>query len=178
MTEACNSVGVQSWGYRREEDFYSIRHLTSSIDSVMARGGSYLLNVGPRGSGLISPEYESRIARVGDWYCRMDGALECHEDDPFEYELYAEAPIVTKKNNKSYFHFPNGLISSSIIFTKYQKMPTRVRLLNTNTTLNSKIEYLPAPFDKTIGLGSERLHITGIPTDELASEAIVIEIEW
>ena len=29
MTEACNSVGEQSWGYRKNEDFYSIRFLLS-----------------------------------------------------------------------------------------------------------------------------------------------------
>ena len=178
MVEACNSVGTQSWGYRLNESFYSIRHLCASITNVMARGGSYLLNVGPTSSGIISPEYKSRIERVGDWYCRMCGALECHEEDPFEYEIYAEMPLITKKENRTYFHFPNGIISSSLIFTKYPGLPKRVRLLNTNTAPDFKIEYLPAPFDKRTGLGSERLHITGIPTDELASEAIVMEIEW
>ena len=64
MTEACNSVGVQSWGYREGEDFYSLRHLTTSIDRIMAMGGSYLLNVGPDAKGVITEEYAERIRAV------------------------------------------------------------------------------------------------------------------
>jgi alpha-L-fucosidase len=71
MTEACNSLGEQSWGYRRAEDFYSIRHIISSIDRIMAMGGSYLLNVGPAPDGTITPAYADRLRTVGDWYGRM-----------------------------------------------------------------------------------------------------------
>lgn len=38
MTEACNSVGEQSWGYREKEDYHSIRYLTMAIDKIMAMG--------------------------------------------------------------------------------------------------------------------------------------------
>ena len=65
MTEACNSVGQQSWGYRENEDFYSLRHITCSIDKIMSMGGSYLLNVGPSPEGEITPEYASRIKKIG-----------------------------------------------------------------------------------------------------------------
>src|ERR1041385_4188023 len=50
-TEACQSVGEQSWGYRVDEDFYSDLFLMRSIDSVLAMGGNYLLNVGPGPDG-------------------------------------------------------------------------------------------------------------------------------
>ena len=81
MTEACNSLGEQSWGYRAEEDFYSMRHIITSIDKMMAMGASYLLNVGPNAEGVITESYASRIRRVGDWYNRMQGCLECAEED-------------------------------------------------------------------------------------------------
>ncbi|MBO5269207.1 MAG: alpha-L-fucosidase, partial [Clostridia bacterium] len=105
MTEACNSVGEQSWGYRVNEDFYSIRHLTTSIDRMMSMGASYLLNVGPTGEGVVTEEYASRIRRVGDWYNRMEGCLECAEADEFDYRIKANKCIATKKNGKTYLHF-------------------------------------------------------------------------
>ncbi len=58
MTEACNSVGQQSWGYREKEDFYTKRNLCCAIVRIMAMGGSYLLNVGPDAKGVITEKYE------------------------------------------------------------------------------------------------------------------------
>ena len=34
MTEACQSVGMESWGYKKDEDYYSDRHLIASIDDT------------------------------------------------------------------------------------------------------------------------------------------------
>jgi len=48
-TEACQSVGMESWGYRKDEDYYTDRHLMRSIDRYLARDANYLLNVGPTG---------------------------------------------------------------------------------------------------------------------------------
>ncbi len=176
MTEACNSVGEQSWGYRENEDFYSLRHLISSIDRIMAMGGSYLLNVGPDANGEITEEYAERIRKVGNWYRRMGGALVCHEADGFAYGIKANKAIVTKKNDRSYFHFPDGIRSSSIALEFFPSLPKSVRLLNTDSALGFAIEKLPEYF--SAGQAQSFLHITKIPVDELSNEAIVIEIEW
>ena len=176
MTEACNSLGEQSWGYRSNEDFYSMRHLTSSIDRMMAMGASYLLNVGPNGEGEITEDYASRLRRIGDWYKRMEGALVCHEADDFNYKIKANKAIVTKKNGRSYFHFPDGIRSSSVALQYFPNMPKSVRLLNTGKPLSASFDLLPEYFSN--GQAQPFLHITGIPVDDLANEAIVIEIEW
>jgi len=179
MTEACNSVGQQSWGYRENEDFYSIRHLTTSIDRIMSMGGSYLLNVGPSAEGEITPEYAERIRRVGDWYRRMEGCLECTEEDTFFYESRHNRYIANKKNGKTYLHFYEGLISSSVALKGYPRLPRRVRLMNTGRDLAFKIEVLPEFFNGKTGKAEvEFLHITGIPIDDLLAEPIVLEIEW
>ena len=176
MTEACNSVGEQSWGYRSCEDFYSIRHLTSAIDKMMALGASYLLNVGPDGEGVVTEEYASRIRLIGDWYNRMQGCLECAEGDDFNYGIRANSYIATKKNGKTYLHFYDGIRSSSVALGFFPSIPKSVRLLNTGAELSAKVELLPEYFSD--GRAMRYLHITGIPIDELSSEAIVIEIEW
>ena len=180
-TEACNSVGVNSWGYRRGENFYSIRYLTSSIDRIMASGGSYLLNVGPDSRGIITEDYAERIRRVGDWYCRMDGCLEDNEPDDFEYGVYKNSYLVTKKGGKTYFHFYDGLIADHVCMDGYPSMPRRVRLLNNNATLPFEVTHLPFlnGFNETARIeGPSVLNIYNIPTDDFAAEPIVIEVEW
>ena len=59
MTEACQSVGEQSWGYCADEDYFTNRYLTASIDKIRAMDGSYLLNVGPMPDGRIPERGDS-----------------------------------------------------------------------------------------------------------------------
>ena len=176
MTEACNSVGLYSWGYRKNEDFHTLRYLTSSIDRIMAMGGSYLLNVGPDAEGKIDGEYEKRIQKVGDWYNRMQGALECHESDVYGLKTIHSSPIITTKNKKSYLHFHGGLSACGVCIKNAPSSPKCVKLINTGAELEAKLELIPSTIDGTFT--AELLHLKNIPVDELENEAIVIEIEW
>lgn len=179
MTEACNSVGEQSWGYRENEDYHSIRHLTTSIDKFMAMGANYLLNVGPKPDGTIPKESVDIIKKVGKWYNRMEGSLENSVVDSFNYKIQKHKCIVNIKNKKSYFNFFEGITSSSVALKKFPSKPENVRLLNTGKELKFEIERLPEYFSlKTGKADGEYLHITGIPIDKLQNEPIVIEITW
>ena len=48
--------------------------------------------------------------------------------------------------------------------------------MNTGKDLKAEIAQLPEYF--SAGMAGTFLHVTGIPIDDLASEAIVIEFEW
>ena len=170
MTEACNSVGQQSWGYRASEDMYSKRYLCCAIDRYMALGASYLLNVGPDSRGVITERYKSKLRAVADFYNRMEGCLECAEEDTFDYGTSAPY-VATRKNGKTYLHFYNGLISDAAILKKYPSSPRSVRLMNTGEMLPSELLYFPE-------FGARGLHVYGIDVDKLSDEPIVLEIEW
>ena len=179
MTEACNSVGRQSWGYREREDFYSKRHLCSAIDRIMAMGGSYLLNVGPTPEGTIAPKYADKLRRVGDWYNRMQGCLTCAGADDFDYEPRHDRCIATRKNGRTYLHFFDGLCSDAAVLKNYPCLPKKVRLMNTGDELEFAAEPLPEFFNGDTGKAEHVfLHISGIPVDDLSDEPIVVEIEW
>ena len=179
MTEMCEAVGEQSWGYRKNEDYQSIRYLTHSIDKIMAKGGNYLLNVGPKADGTIPDEAIAVIKKVGSWYNRMEGSLECTETDTFDYKIKRYKCVVNKKNGKSYFNFYEGILSSSVNLGAYPNAPKRVRLMNTGKELPHKIEVLHDYFDFDTGkCDGKYLHIYDIPVDEYLHEPIVIEIEW
>ena len=179
MTEACNSVGEHSWGYRAGEDFYTKRFLTSSIDRYMALGASYLLNVGPDADGVITDDYKARILAVGDWYNRMSGSLECCEEDDFAYGSFGSKCIATKKDGKTYLNFYEGIISSSLSVKKYPAEPKKVVLMNSGKELPFALRYMPNAYAGTAeSMENKYLHIYNIDADSFASEPIVIEIEW
>lgn len=178
MTEACNSVGEQSWGYRAEEDYHSIRYLTHSIDRIMSMGGSYLLNVGPTEKGVIPEASKEIINRVGNWYNRMGGVLEKTEDDGFDYGVKKYKYIANKKNGKTYLHFYDGISSSAVSLKNYPSVPKRVVLMNNGEKLPFKVELLPEYASNQTGMGQEFLHIRNIPVNDFEAEPIVLEIEW
>lgn len=179
MTEACNSVGEQSWGYRVGEDFYTKRHLCCAIDMYMSMGGSYLLNVGPDAKGVITPDYRVKLQTVADWYNRMGGCLECAEGDDYDYNIPHNEYIATKKNGKTYLHFYNGIVSDAVSLMNYPSQPKCVRLMNSGRELPWNELFLPTFPDSQLGRPKNKsLHIHDIPADEYISEPIVIEIEW
>ena len=179
MTEACNSVGKQSWGYRIDEDFYSMRHLTYSIATIMAKGGSYLLNVGPKPDGTIDEKSLTSLTKVGDWYVRMKGCLESHETDTsYPYELWEWDYLVNRKDGKSYFYFVGGLNSSAVLFTKFPCLPKKVVLVNTGEMLQYEIAKIPQFIGDDGKIYCDTLRIHAIPIDELQNEPVVLEIEW
>lgn len=178
MTEACNSVGQQSWGYRTNEDFYSKRHLCCAIDRYMSAGASYLLNVGPDKNGVITPEYEQNLLKVADWYNRMEGSLECHEADNYDYSIRHNKYIANVKDGKTYLHFYEGLMSSSVAIKNYPNKPQSVRLMNSGEELKYDIIVLPEFIDMNKKEQEKPLHIYGINADKFSDEPIVIEIKW
>ena len=179
MTEACQSVGEQAWGYRENEDYFSVRFLTQSIDKIMAMGGSYLLNVGPMPNGKIPQKAQDILERVGDWYVRMGGVLEDHKPYPSVIRLQHTPCIATVKNGKTYLHLYEGAISSSINFDVAPAfVPKSAKLINDGRTLGVRFGLLPGWGGAHGRANGPFLSITDIPCDEFANEPLVIEIEW
>jgi alpha-L-fucosidase len=179
MTEACDSVGEQAWGYRKNEDYHSIRYLTSSIDKVMAMGGNFLLNVGPMSNGKFPEIATDIINRVGQWYKKVEPIIENNEKEKRNIIVNQTTPcIINSKNGKTYLHFYNGVCSSAITMTEFPSVPKKAILVNDGSLLGIRHEKLPAYTAKDGTASGPYLSITNIPCDEFSSEPIVIEIEW
>ena len=177
-TEACQSVGEQSWGYREEEDYYSVRFLLSSIDKIMAMGGSYLLNVGPKANGEIPDKARKSVEAVGSWYNRMEGVLEGNTAPKYPLNISGEG-VVNDKDGKTYLHFFNGLHSASVhLYEGAPCIPKKARLLNDGRELRIRCQKLPYRQEKTGICEKEYISICDIPCDEFLLEPIVIELTW
>ena len=57
-----------SWGYRKDDDAWKTPDVViKQLIEVTAKGGSFLLNVGPNSEGLISKNAENILQKVGKW---------------------------------------------------------------------------------------------------------------
>lgn len=172
-TEACQSVGEQSWGYCRDEDYFTKRFLTASIDKIMVKDGSYLLNVGPKPDGTIPERAADIIERVGGWYNKVKESFV----EPCAI-LENKKLLTTRAGDTLYVHIPDGLNSCGLTLKPLDVMPKSVTLLNDGRAL--KYGVVTRPDDKdwsTQILHRQTLHIFDIPADEFANETMVIRIE-
>lgn len=175
MTEACQSVGEQSWGYCADEDYFTNRYLTASIDKIRAMDGSYLLNVGPMPNGRIPERSAEIVRRVGKWY---NSVKEAFDAEP--YLLENRALVCTKRGSTLYVHIPDGLNARGLTLKPIDVLPKSVTLLNDGRSL--KYSITTRPEDKGWSapdniLRRQTLHIFDMPADEFADETMVLRIE-
>lgn len=175
MTEACQSVGEQSWGYCADEDYFTNRYLTASIDKIRAMDGSYLLNVGPMPDGRIPERSAEIVRRVGKWY---NSVKEAFDAEP--YLLENRGLVCTKRGSTLYVHIPDGLNARGLTLKPIDVLPKSVTLLNDGRSL--KYSITTRPEDKGWSapdniLRHQTLHIFDMPADEFADETMVLRIE-
>ncbi|MFC1639380.1 alpha-L-fucosidase, partial [Gemmatimonadota bacterium] len=65
--ESCMTMN-DSWGFKAADDNWkSAETLVHNLVDITAKGGNYLLNVGPTAEGLFPQESVERLAEMGDW---------------------------------------------------------------------------------------------------------------
>jgi alpha-L-fucosidase len=172
-TEACESVGSQSWGFRSDEDYFTPRYLMRRIDLMMARGANYLLNVGPDENGRIPREQGRILRRVGEWYAKVREAFE-------EAQLCTDLStnrevLLTRRGTTVYVHLNQEPGTTAVILSPIQVLPRTAVLLNTGALVNCDINRLPTLHSqpRTAAL---RLH--DLPVEQHAGEVLVVRLEF
>ena len=173
-TEACQSVGWQAWGYRKNEDYYSHKFLMESIDTYMAMGGNYLLNVGPKPDGTIPPEAQDSLRAIGEWYKRVKEALWA---EPASHLIPSSQFLLTAKGNTLYLHFHKSPESNGLILETIGKLPKSATVLNNEQELYAAFERMPTLCSPPHA-GRPVLHLNRIPIDQLAGEVIILKLEF
>ncbi len=109
--EACQAVGMESWGYRKNEDYYTDRHLIRSIDKYLSRDASYLLNVGTDPLRVI-PEQDRRILKnIGRWYKTVK--------ESFELE-FAPQDHVAQKSYLRLINLPTNEMCNTVLVIRLE----------------------------------------------------------
>ncbi|MBM3212078.1 glycoside hydrolase [Candidatus Poribacteria bacterium] len=174
-TKACQSIGRQSWGYREDEDYYSHKFLMQSIDRIMAMGGNYLLNVGPKADGTFPNKAIEILGSVGKWFCKVRESLV--EAEPASGILDREDFMLTRNRNNLYVHFHKDPEASGVLMNPLKIAPKKATLLNTGRDVKADVEVVP-----TMSVPPNRkgpcLRISGLPVNELVNEIMVVKLEF
>lgn len=172
--EACDSVGVQSWGYRQDEDYHTHGYLTRRIDAFLSTGANFLLNVGPRADGTIPEESVAIMARIGCWHRLVGESFRDVITDPSLVGKRSSV-VVTRRGDTVFVHFPKGLDATGLDLGPIDVLPERAVLMNNGQPLKTRVELFPWN-----GPQSDRptLHVWGIPAGEFADECIVLKLDF
>jgi alpha-L-fucosidase len=65
--ESCMTMN-DTWGFKKNDhNWKSATTLIHNLIDIAAKGGNYLLNIGPKADGTIPPESVERLAEMGKW---------------------------------------------------------------------------------------------------------------
>ena len=166
-TEACQSVGMQSWGYRRNEDYYSDRYLMKSIDKNLSHGANYLLNVGPDATGIIPKIPENILRRIGRWYKLVKESYQ--NVVRIEYPISNSNIILSGNEKVMYVHLNKIPKGDMVNLNPLKTMPAKATILNTGENAECVVERVP--YEK-----ESFLFIRNLPVNKFSNEVLVIKL--
>ena len=184
-TEACQSVGRESWGYRADEDYYSAKYLMQSIQKIMAMGGNYLLNVGPTADGTIPDVQVQLLNRIAQWLTKVKESF--YDAEPASDLIESEDLLLTRKGNTLYVHIYRDPESSAVSLRPLEAAPEKATLLNTSQPVQAVAELTPRSWIEQwqSGLREERgdvpkefLRVRDLPVDALTDEPMVVRLDF
>ena len=184
-TEACQSVGRESWGYRANEDYYAAKYLMQSIQKILAMGGNYLLNVGPRADGAIPDVQVALLNRIARWFASVKESF--YEAKPASDLIDSDDLLLTRKGDSLYLHLYRDPESSAVSLRPLEIAPERVTLLNTGQPVQAVAELTPRSWIEQwqAGIREERgdvpkrfLRVRDLPVNDLTDEPMVVRLDF
>lgn len=172
LTEACQSVGMESWGYKKDEDYYTDRHLISSIDRYLARDANYLLNVGPTGEGIIPKDAADILRRIGQWKKSVDESY--HQIQTDASMVSASGVMVTKREQTLYIHLNKVPVGSGLKLKPINVMPTKATLLNNGKPIECVVNLCPSDH----ATQQPYLRLRNLPANEQANTVLIAKLEF
>lgn len=171
-TEACQSVGIESWGYRKNEDFYTDQHLIRSIDRYLVRGTNYLLNVGPKTDGTIPEESVEILKRIGKWYKAVKESF--INTEPVSSLTINRNVMLTSKDKTLYVHLNKEIPGNVVKLKPINVAPEKAILLNDGREIDFVIRFNPSDYSE----GKAYLSLINLPVDEFCNSVLVIKLTF
>jgi alpha-L-fucosidase len=171
-TEACQSVGMESWGYKKDEDYYTDRHLMRSIDRYLARDANYLLNVGPTADGIIPDESAEILRRIGKWYKPVS---ESYREVNVPSLLKSNSNLqVTASGRTVYLHFNKDIPGNGFKLKPVNVMPVSASLLNDGRKIECSLTLSPSDHVEQ----KPYLRLRNLPSDEYSNSVMVVKLDF
>lgn len=170
--ETCMNIG-NSWGYKSwENQWKSSEQIIRNMITIAARGGNYLLNVGPDPWGEIPEEAQKRLSDLGKWMKTNSEAIygsrrsqltpawgECTRKDSNKNTTYYLCIFNWPENGNLVFECPHKVKAVSSLQT-HQSLPYTSRNGQLNIDLRS---ISPSPIATVIRVELK----TKLPTSQI-----------
>ncbi len=133
--ETCMTMG-DFWSFKPYDDYKSVKVLIHMLVDVVAKGGNFLLNVGPMQNGKLPPPAVERMQAIGEWM-RINGEA-----------IYGTRPVapykegnicLTKKGDAVYALYLNDACDEN---TGAGKLPGEVVLKSVRPAAGSDVRLL------------------------------------
>lgn len=172
--ETCMTIN-HHWAYYKGDDNYKstetlIRHLVD----IASKGGNFLLDVGPTGSGVIPKPEVSRLRQMGDWLKVNGASIYGTSASPLE-----EQPAwgrVTKKGDTLYLHVFDWPNNGKLILKDFPFKVRHASLLANAKTLSFSSSTSKATVNgKTTASGETSISLPDTPIDPVDT-VVVLEL--
>jgi len=135
--ESCMTMN-DHWGYNKSDtNFKSSETLIWNLVDCAAKGGNYLLNVGPTAEGLIPDESVKRMNDIGEWMQVNSKAI--YKSQSWVHYDDSENIRYTTDKQGNIFVFVKGWPGDKLYLRKVKpNKGSKIKLLGTDALLNWK----------------------------------------
>ncbi|MDN5202176.1 alpha-L-fucosidase [Fulvivirgaceae bacterium BMA10] len=139
--ESCMTMN-DTWGYdQTDENWKSTAQLVHNLVDVAAKGGNYLLNIGPTGEGLIPDASVERLQQIGKWL-KINGEAIYNTQKLEKNYLQADSVrYIRKKGTDTFYVVKMGNLPGSVTFSHVKPAETAdIKLLGYDKPLQWKFD--------------------------------------
>lgn len=169
--EACDSLGSRSWGYVRDEIYYSAERTLANMVQAFAAGGNFLLNVGPDETGAIPAACLQRLKIIGNWLGKNHAAVFGARPCPIKISYWRaddleSAGAATRSRRSLFAILKRWPDMNSIVLAGLKSKPRDAALMGNPAV---KLE-----FDRLV----HGIHIRGLPASANSSLPAVLKLNF
>ena len=160
--ETCMTMNAY-WGYNAyDQEWKSTAELIHKLASICAKGGNFLLNIGPTAEGEFPPASIERLRGIGSWLRANGESIYGTTAGPFAYLPWG---VATRKGSKLFLH----------VFEWPKDGKLRVPLANNATSA----ALLASPDQKLLVRSSSGQLVIDVPTSppDAVDAVVTLEIE-
>ena len=137
--ESCMTMN-DTWGFRKDDqNWKSAATLVHNLVDIAAKGGNYLLNIGPTAQGLIPPPSVERLAEMGKWL-RINGEAIYATNSIKTYKEGENIKFTESKNSQFVYAIATKLEGKTLTINSIKSKPNaKVFMLGVKQPLKAVI---------------------------------------
>jgi alpha-L-fucosidase len=118
----------ESYGYKPSDTSHkSPAHFIQLLALATGKGGNILMNIGPRGDGVIAPEDQTILRSIGTWMSANGESIYACDRSPLPVQSWGAS---TRKGNRLYLHVFNWPADGKLVVAGLRSNALGARLLH------------------------------------------------